>query len=87
MVTRAALEHQDLYTVIGMPVDKGDEAVLNFIEEGEASALTHLRDTKVLWDELGITGTPSYVTITASGEIDIGIGAMPREVLEGDWIG
>lgn len=72
--------------MIGMPVDKGDEAVLNFIEEGEADGIPHLRGSKILWDELGITGTPSYVTITASGEIDIGIGAMPREVLNGDWI-
>lgn len=73
--------------MVGMPVDKGDEAILAFIEEGEASGIPHLRGTKTLWDELGITGTPSYVTITADGEIDIGVGAMPREVLEGEWIG
>ena len=86
MVTAATNDYGDLYTIIGMPLSVGEQAVNNFIVEREVTGVTHVLGTDSLWGQYGALGTPSWMTITASGETKVGVGALTRNVIIGEWV-
>ncbi len=86
MVTAATKDYGDLYTFIGLPLSEGEQAVTDFIVGRDVQGITHVLGTDDLWDEYGALGTPSWMTITADGETRIGIGALTREAIVGEWV-
>lgn len=79
-------DYGHLYTIIGLPLDEGEQATAEFIVDRKVEGVTHVLGTDHLWGEYGALGTPSWMTITASGETKVGIGPLTREALIGDWI-
>lgn len=87
MVTAAAKDHGDLYTVIGVPPDsQADQAsIAEFIAERGVGSITHLASAAPIWRNFEASSMPSWATVTAGGEVEVGGGAMPASVLAGDW--
>lgn len=85
MVTGATKDYGHLYTIIGLPLSDGDQAVSDFIVDREVEGITHILGTDSLWSDYGALGTPSWMTITASGETKVGIGALTRSAIIGEW--
>ena len=48
--------------------------------------MTHLHGNGEVWEAFEVYGTPSYVTITADGRVEQGVGTITPEVLSGAWI-
>lgn len=86
MVTAATKQHSDRYTIIGLPLSEGEQAVSDFIFGRKVDTITHVLGTDRLWGEYGARGVPSWMTITAAGETRVGSGAFPADVVNGDWI-
>ncbi len=87
MVTAAAMEHGDRYTIIGVPTDTpgGDQAVADFISGRNVDSIVHLADTGPVWREFGPRSLPSWATVRIDGRVEVGSGAMPNSVIAGDW--
>lgn len=79
-------DYGHLYTIIGLPLDEGQQAIGDFIVGRKVGGVTHVLGTDHLWAQYGALGTPSWMTITASGETKVGIGALTREAIIGEWI-
>lgn len=86
MVTAATEDYGHLYTIIGLPLDEGEQAISEFIVGRKVDGITHVLGTDSLWGGYGALGTPSWMTITASGESKVGIGALNPGVIAGDWV-
>lgn len=79
-------DYGHLYTIIGLPLDEGEQAISEFIVGRKVETIPHVLGTDRMWSDYGALGTPSWMTITASGETKVGIGSLTRETLIGEWI-
>lgn len=84
-VAAATQEHGDTYTIIGLPLSEGDQAVADFINGRGVNTITHVLGTDRLWGQYGANSLPSWMTITADGQTRSGGGSMPNSVLDGSW--
>lgn len=84
-VAAATRDHGDDFTIIGLPLSEGDQAVADFINGRNVDTITHVLGTDRLWGEYGARSLPSWMTITADGQTRSGGGSMPGSVLDGSW--
>lgn len=86
MVTAAAADNASRYTVIGVPLDSGDDqAIADFISGRNVHSIVHLDESSSLWRLFRANSLPSWATITAGGTVETGGGSLPQRVIDGSW--
>jgi thiol-disulfide isomerase/thioredoxin len=81
-VIDAAAEFDGSVQVIGV-AGRGDVSDMNrFVEDTGTGGLEHIVDSDGrIWSRYGVIGQPAFAFISATGEIDVVIGALGRAAL------
>ena len=76
--------HGDDYVIIGVPMGEPAD-IEQFINEREVETITHVVDADQPWALYDVKGSPTWMTITISGETAVRTGAMTASMFRGEW--